>query len=64
MISLNIWISIANEIPTLTVKISVKPDPYSASLKNIPLGAARPVGHLPWAQSPIDVILTNSSCHV
>ena len=30
MISLNIWISISNEIPTLTVQISVKPDPYSA----------------------------------
>ena len=30
MISLNIWISISNEISTLTVQISVKPDPYSA----------------------------------
>ena len=30
MISLNIWISISNGIPTLTVQISVKPDPYSA----------------------------------
>ena len=30
MISLNIWISISNELPTLTVQISVKPEPYSA----------------------------------
>ena len=29
MIPLNIWISISNEIPTLTVQISVKTDPYS-----------------------------------
>ena len=26
----NTWILISNEIPTLTVQISVKPDPYSA----------------------------------
>ena len=29
-LKLNIWISISNEIPTLTVQISVKPDLYSA----------------------------------
>ena len=46
MISLNICISISNGIPSLTVQISMKTDPYSA-LKNTPLGAAGPVGHLP-----------------
>ena len=30
MISLNICISISNGIPTLTVQISMKTDPYSA----------------------------------
>ena len=30
MISLNIYISISNGIPTLTVQISMKTDPYSA----------------------------------